>query len=209
MARELEIVFVAALPIEADALRRARVGGNVICTGVALSRARGELGEIVVSCGLAGGVRADLPTGSVLIPRTVRRPDGTTIECDTELVDALVAGARRLALEPIEDPLVTTEAIVNEAERERWATLGFAGADMETGRIRARRIAAVRVILDTPHHELSSDWSNPLQAMLKPSNWPQAFWLAREAPRAARRVAAIVAEARFDGVRAGERRALR
>jgi hypothetical protein len=52
----------------------------------------------------------------------------------------------------------------------------------------------VRVVLDTPQRELSRDWEHPLQAMLKPWNWAQALWLAREAPRGARLVARVVAQ---------------
>jgi hypothetical protein len=66
---------------------------------------------------------------------------------------------------------------------------------METGRILAPRVAAVRVVLDTPIQELSPVWSNPLRALLDPRNWPQAAWLAREAPLAAQRGASVIAAA--------------
>ena len=72
---------------------------------------------------------------------------------------------------------------------------GYAGVDMETGLLDAPRIAAVRVILDTPQHELSPDWLRPARALRNPRNWPQALWLARDAPRCARRAAEVVAAA--------------
>jgi 4-hydroxy-3-methylbut-2-en-1-yl diphosphate reductase len=190
------LLVVAATALEANAVRRAARNVRVIESGVALARATlADLGERVVSCGLAGGLRTDLPSGTVLIPRTVRRPNGETLQCDAELVTALLESARRLGIEPVTDALLTSERIVNGAERAQWAGRGYAGVDMETGRIIAPRIAAVRVILDTPLRELSSDWLNPGRALRNPRNWPQALWLARAAPNAARLAARIVAGA--------------
>jgi hypothetical protein len=187
------VVLVAATPLEYRALRRALPYARIVLTGIALRDLAQPLGEMVVSCGLAGGLRADLPTGTLLIPREVRRPDGGVLRCDDELVDAFVQSARRLGIEPVDAPLLTAESIVNGAARERWASQGYAGVDMETGRLVAARLAAVRVVLDTPQHELSADWEHPLRALLRPRNWPQAAWLARTAPRAAGLAAAVVA----------------
>jgi nucleoside phosphorylase len=195
---DIDLVVVAATALEANAVRRAAPDIRVIESGVALARANpADLGERVVSCGLAGGLRADLASGTVLIPREVRRPNGETLQCDEELVNALLESARRLQIEPVTDPLLTSERIVNGAERARWAALGYAGVDMETGRIAAPRLAAVRVILDTPQRELSHDWLSPGRALRNPRNWPQALWLARAAPSAARLAARIVAGAKF------------
>ena len=72
------------------------------------------------------------------------------MRCDDELVEALTQGARSLGIEPVFDPLLTADSIVNGAARETWAAQGYAGVDMETGRIAASRVAAVRVVLDTP-----------------------------------------------------------
>jgi len=195
------VVLVAATQLEANALRRGLPGARIVQTGVALAVSGARLGSVVVSCGLAGGLRADLPTGTILIPREVRRPDGQMLRCDAELVEALAEGTRRLGAEPIFDPLVTTDAIVKGADRTNLAALGYAGVDMETGRLQAGRIAAVRVVLDTPQRELHADWLHPLRAMLLPWNWPEAAWLAREAPRAARLSARVVAESGITGAR--------
>jgi nucleoside phosphorylase len=183
-------------------VRRACPGARVIETGVALARTNpSDLGDCVVSCGLAGGLRADLASGTVLIPRQVRRPDGEALQCDAELIDALLESARRLGIAPVTDALLTSERIVNGAERAQWAAQGYAGVDMETGRIVGARVATVRVILDTPQRELSSDWLNPGRALRNPRNWPQALWLARAAPSAARLAAQIVAGANFGSAR--------
>jgi hypothetical protein len=166
---------------------------RIVQAGIALADLRESLGEIVVSCGLAGALRSGLPTGTVLIPRTVRKPGGATLECDAELVDRFAASARRLGVEPCFEPLVTAATIVHGDARASWAAQGFAAVDMETGLIDAPRVAAVRVVLDTPEREISEDWRTPIVAMLKPWNWPQALWLAREAPRAAEVAARVVA----------------
>jgi hypothetical protein len=165
--------------------------GIAVCHSDRLDRDNdGSIGSYI-SCGLAGGLREDLPTGSVVIPRDVRRPDGTTLHCDDDLTAALIAGARKLGIEPITSPIVTAATVIVGAERGKWAEEGYAAADMETGLL-SGRIAAVRVILDTPVRELSQDWLNSRIAMLKPWNWPQAVWLSREAPRCARLAARVI-----------------
>jgi nucleoside phosphorylase len=188
----MHVTLIAATSLECKALRRELPEARIVQVGIALANLKGALGETVVSCGLAGGLRTDLPTGTVLIPREVRAPNGSVMRCDDELVEALMQGARSLGIEPVFDRLLTADSIVNGAAREAWATKGYAGVDMETGCIVASRVAAVRVVLDTPHHELSAEWRSPLRAMLKPWNWPQAVWLAREAPRAARLAALVL-----------------
>ena len=195
------MTFVAATALECTALRRELPDARIVQTGIALEELREELGPVVVSCGLAGGLRGDLPTGTLLIPREVRRPDGALLQCDPELVETFANGARRLGIEPVFDGLLTAGAIVHGAARAHWAAQGYAGVDMETGLIRAARVAAVRVVLDTPQREISAEWRTPLRAILKPWNWPQAFWLAREAPRAAALAALVVAAAQGIGER--------
>ncbi len=187
------MVIVAATSLERKPLRRALPGARVVLAGVGLANLREDLGDTVLSCGLAGGLRKGLPTGTLLLPLQVRRPGGGTLQCDEALVEALALGARTVGLEPVFEPLLTADSIVNGAARAYWARQGYAGVDMETGRLTAARVAAVRVILDTPENEISADWAVPWRALLKPSNWRQARWLAREAPRAAALAAAVVA----------------
>jgi len=194
------VTIMSATRFEARAVRRACRGRlsavRVVEGGVGLTRLRGgELGNVVVSCGLAGGLRTDLPTGSVLIPRQVMRPNGEMLACDPELVAALERAARDLGMEPEPGPLVTTASLLTGEARRTWAELGYVGVDMETGLITAPRVAAVRVVLDTPEHDLSEVWLRAGAALLHPAAWPELPWLWREAPRCMQRAALVLAEA--------------
>lgn len=187
--------IVVATPTEALAVRRVVPDARIYETGVGLSKISGPFGDRVVSCGLAGGLRRDVASGTVLVPREVRRPDGSVLRCDAATGEKLSAAARRLGFEPLQDPLLTATVIVNGAQRERWAQAGYAGVDMESGLLEAASVAVIRVVLDTPENELSAEWLAPAKALRNPRNWMQALWLARYAPRFARRAAAIVAAA--------------
>jgi len=189
-----EVTVIAATRLETWAVRRALRQGRIIEAGVGLRHLRAnDLGEAVVSCGLAGGVRPGLPTGSVVIPKRVLRTDGEWVTCDPFLVDVLVGAARELGLEPELGAIGTAVAIVRGTARESWAERGCAAVDMETGLLTAPRIAAVRVILDTPERDLSEVWRRPASAFVRPASWREALWLLREAPRCAGRAAAVVA----------------
>lgn len=196
MATAERVSVVAATGVEARAARVALGDrARVIHAGIALRGLRGDTGPIAISCGLAGGLRDDLPTGTVLIPSEVRRPDGTMLTCDPELFASLVRAARAAGCEPVEEPLLTAARIVRGSERMRWARQGYAGADMETGLLQSSRIACVRVILDTPVHEFSAAWANPALVIFRPDAWFDIPFLAREAPRCAALAARIVAGA--------------
>ncbi len=183
---------MAATRLEATAARKEVDGVRVYETGIGLVDFDGHGIATAISCGIAGGLRADVPSGTVLIPTEAGLADGTRRACDPEWVNALITAARALGFEPVTDPLLTSDAIVRGSERARWARSGFAGVDMETALLRSDAIAAVRVVLDTPKQELSADWIRPASALLRPWNWPQAIWLARFAPSYARRAAQIV-----------------
>ncbi len=189
------IVIVAATSLEARAVRRHAPSAAVVESGVGLARLTGALAGAAISCGLAGGLRDDLPTGTIIIPSAVATRDGTAIECDPAWTARLRAGARNLGYAFIDAALLTSDVLVVGEERALWASRGFAAVDMETGRIRADGIAAVRVVLDTPQRELSRDWLNPARAMMRPKNWGQMLWLAREGPRCADLAARVIAAA--------------
>jgi hypothetical protein len=191
---EPSLTIVAATGLEAAAVRRAAPCLHVIESGIGLSRVHaGDLGDTVVTCGLAGGLQDDAPTGSIVIPETVATQDGHKIACDPQLSEALLSAARQLGHSARRGSLLTSAELVRGADRALWASRGYLAADMETGFVRAPRIAAVRVILDTPQHELSNAWLKPISVLGRPWLWQQALWLLREAPRCARLASAVVA----------------
>jgi hypothetical protein len=188
--------IVVATSLEARAVRRRAPQANVIESGVGLVKMNGRsLSGVAISCGLAGGLRPDLPTGTIVIPSAVATHDGVAIECDAEWTVRLRDAAKHLGYAYIDAALLTSDALVVGNARAAWAARGFAAADMETARIPVRRVAAVRVVLDTPQRELSPEWLTPARAMLRPSNWGQLVWLAREGPRCADLAARILAAA--------------
>lgn len=192
------VTIVAATPTEARAVREfaSRLDAadrvRVMEAGIALAK-QSDVGDIAISCGLAGGLRDDVPTGAVLIPSRVRRPDGTELECDAALVERLRAVAQELGHSVIPDPLVTSATFVHGAERALWAAQGYAGVDMETGLLRAPHVACVRVVLDTPKREISPAWMRPATAILHPGAWRDLPFLMREGPRCSRIAARIAA----------------
>lgn len=190
--------MVAATGLEARAVRRALPRARVLRTGMALSRLPGvgaALTGAVVACGLAGSLLAEVPAGTVLVPRRVLRPDGRWLDCDPALVEALAAAARRLGREPEQRPMATAAELVVGPDRGTWAALGCASVDMETGLLRAERVATVRVALDTPERELHPAWRRPAGALWRPAALAQLPWLTIESRRAARLAAHVLAAA--------------
>jgi hypothetical protein len=190
------IAVVTATGIEAAAARKALPPDvKVIEAGIALAAVRAHYDDLAISCGVAGGLRDDLPTGTVLIPASVRCADGSIFECDASASQALRRAAVAVGYMPVEAPLITTATLVYGANRRTLAAAGYAGVDMETGLIDAPRIACVRVVLDTPQREISPVWEKPWRVPLHPRAWRDLPFLAREGPRCARIAAQIIAAA--------------
>ena len=188
--------IVAATSLEARAVRRHAPQARVVESGIGLARLRASaLGRSAISCGLAGGLRTDLPTGTVLIPSSLSTTDGVTVECDPDWTLRLRRAARELGCIAVDAPLLTSATLINGADRAVWAARGFAGVDMESARILVESLAVVRVILDTPQNELSRAWLHPARAILNPRNWSEAMWLSREAPKCADLAGRLVAAA--------------
>jgi hypothetical protein len=160
-----------------------------------LARWKGtQQGAAVVVCGLAGALAPGLPRGTVLIPEQVGLTDGQTMQCDPELVQALVKAAHTLHYQPDTRPLLTAPSLVIGNERDDWYQKGFVAADMETGLLAGRhlRVATVRVVLDSPEYSISPDWLQPMKAVLQPALWREMFWLAQMAPRCALKAAEVL-----------------
>jgi hypothetical protein len=152
---------------------------------------------VMVSVGLGGALTDQHAPGTVVVPDRVAGEDGQSWTTDPAWSDALRTASRRLGLPTAAGALVSADKVVTGAERTALAQLGYDAVDMESAVIarQATRLAVVRVILDTPSHEISPRWSRPVFAGLDPRLWPQGFWLARNSPRFAARAAAVLAEA--------------
>ncbi|HTX55632.1 MAG TPA: hypothetical protein VMD47_00875 [Candidatus Acidoferrales bacterium] len=186
---------VVATSIEAKAARRHLPQSEIVEAGIALVRLPSPFGHsLAISCGLAGGLRDDLPTGTVVIPSTVATAHGKPVACDRAWTQRLKDAATRMGHTFVDLPLLTSERVISGGERSRWASQGYAAVDMETALLPVA-FAAVRVILDTPRNELSPDWVQPARALLRLRNWKQLPFLAREGPRCADLAARIVAAA--------------
>lgn len=181
--------------LEYWAVRRTLPRARARWAGVRLARWQGvRQGSIVVVCGLAGALTPDLPAGTVLIPDQVGLPDGRIMHCDSILVQALLAAARTLRLRADSRPLLTAQSLVVGDERHDWFQRGFVAADMEAGLLAERnlRVAAIRVVLDSPAQSISPDWLRLARALRQPSLWQELCWLSRVAPRYALRAAHVL-----------------
>ncbi len=194
-----DVTVVCAMGVEARPVRRRAPRLRLVLAGIGLaSLDRTELTtDVVFSVGLAGELAAELASGTVVIPAQTAREDGTLIDCDPAWSAALADASRRLGFPTVTLPLLSANSVVTGASRGRWAARGFAAVDMETALLAdmVGRVAAVRVVMDTPSREISSAWERPGRAMLDPRNWAQGAWLAREAPRLSTRAARVVAAA--------------
>jgi 4-hydroxy-3-methylbut-2-en-1-yl diphosphate reductase len=197
MQRE-EATVVAAMGVEAWAVRRRAPRMRVVRAGIGLASLDEPITTpVALSVGLAGGLLAEHEPGTVVIPSRVGTPGGGAVDCDPAWVEALRGAARRLGYVPVEDPLATTPALVTDAERHRLAAQGFVAVDMESAGIAAlaSRVAVLRVILDTPVHEISPAWVHPARAALDPRRWREGAWLFRHGMRYALRAADVLADA--------------
>lgn len=202
----MNVTVVTATGFEARAARKALPQSiRVVEGGIGLSRVRDFEGA-VISCGVAGGLRADLATGTALVPRSVRRPDGSMLECDAEMTEILLRAAVALGLQPIDAPMATSASLMHGEERANLAARGYSGVDMETGLIRASRVACVRVILDTPEREIDPAWANPRTVIFHPHAWVDLPFLAGEAPRCASLAARVIAYAAMNEARSSAAR---
>ena len=188
---------VCAMSVEAWGVRRRARGINVAQVGIGGSAAPGDA-SIIISAGLCGGLLPGQAPGTVVIATTVSDETGATHACDPIVAARLERAARSLGYLVISGSLVSTSALVTGSGRADWAGRGHVAVDMESAAAAATapRFGTVRVILDTPRHELAPAWVNPGRAIRNPANWREALWLAIHTPRYALRVGAVL-EAAF------------
>lgn len=197
MPAEERVQAVCAMSVEAWGVRRRATGIQVVEVGIGGSAAPGDA-SIVISAGLCGGLLPDQAPGSVVIATGISDETGATHACDPVVAARLVRAARSLGFPVITGSLISTGAMVTGSGRGDWARRGHVAVDMESAAAAstAPRFGTVRVVLDTPRHELSPAWVNPGRAIRNPANWGEALWLAIHTPRYALRVGAVL-EAAF------------
>ncbi len=199
MPPDRRVLAVCAMGVEAWGVRRRARDVRVIQVGIGGSAQPGDA-PIVISAGLCGGLLQDHEPGTVVIATRVVDEAGATHVCDPAVAAALERAAVYLRLRVAKGSIITTTHVVTGPARAVWADRGHIAVDMESASLAATapRFGALRVILDTPRHELSSAWENPAHAVRDPSNWSEAVWLGVNAPRYALRVGAVL-EAAFLG----------
>jgi hypothetical protein len=196
-----DVTVVAAMENEARPLRRLVPQLRLVKAGIGLAAmGSAPLTPVAFSVGLAGGFDPALAPGTVVVPRAVAREDGVMVACDVAWSAALERASTRLGFPTVTLPMLSAAALVTHAGRAAWFERGFAAVDMETALLAGMvaRVAAVRVILDNPAHEISPAWVNPRRAAADPRNWREAAWLARWVPRYTRRAALVIAAALDD-----------
>ncbi|MER5307439.1 1-hydroxy-2-methyl-2-butenyl 4-diphosphate reductase [Streptomyces sp. NPDC002773] len=177
------LLIACALGIEQLALRSGDRGGapgpvTVLRTGMGPDRARravsGALGEerwrdaAVIASGFCAGLAPGMHPGDLIVADETRGPDGTTVCTGTELlVKALVRAVPGRAVHT--GPLTGSDHVVRGPERAALRATGAIAVDMESAATLrtargafagvgegpdARPVAAVRVVVDAPEHEL-------------------------------------------------------
>jgi hypothetical protein len=195
-----DVTVVVAMSHEERPVRRLVPQLRIVHAGIGLATLRDPLSAVVISAGVAGGLDPELVSGTVVIPREVAREDGKLLPCDTAWSAALEGASTRLGFPTVTMPLLSAAAVITHERRAPWFAKGFAAVDMETALLAemAPRVAAVRVILDTPNHEISPAWVKPRRAAVDPRNWAEVVWIVRQLPRLTRRVGLVIAAALED-----------
>ncbi|WP_329042034.1 1-hydroxy-2-methyl-2-butenyl 4-diphosphate reductase [Streptomyces sp. NBC_00178] len=169
------LLIACALGIERLALRTGRRGDapgpvSVISTGMgpraaenavraALGR-HGAGGTAVIASGFCAGLAPGMHPGDLVVAEETRDASGTTACAGTGvLVDALTRAVPGRAVHT--GPLAGSAHVVRGPERAGLLATGAIAVDMESAatlrtalRTGPRPVAAVRVVVDAPEHEL-------------------------------------------------------
>ncbi|MGP3634930.1 phosphorylase family protein [Streptomyces sp. 24-1644] len=169
------LLIACALSIEHLALRSGRGGGasgpvTVIRTGMgpkaaeaAVGRALGlerATGAAVIASGFCAGLAPGMHPGDLVVAEETRDTGGRSACTGTDvLVDALSRAVPGRTVHT--GPLTGSDHVVRGPERARLRATGAIAVDMESAatlrtalREGPRPVAAVRVVVDAPEHEL-------------------------------------------------------
>lgn len=184
------ILVAAPLALEEALIRSGAHGARVRKTGMgpdkslaAVERLSREPGDALLVLGFCGGLDAQARPGEAIVAEEVLAAgdeghDPLRVRCDgvSQLTDALL----RAGMTVRAGPIVGVGKIATGERREQLRAAGALAVDMESAWLAAgaagRPFAAVRVVLDSPSHELFR---------------PQALGWGVRAAQALRRVAAV------------------
>jgi 4-hydroxy-3-methylbut-2-enyl diphosphate reductase len=161
-AHNAHLLVVAPLRIERAAVRRRLPEALVLRSGIGAARARSTAlvaariqADAVAVAGFCGAVSEDLRAGDVVVASQIRGPDCVTVCTSAPVVAALSAlGIARVHVGPV----ASVDHLVRGAERRALADEGTLAVDMESAWLAeaavGRPFAVLRIVLDTPAHEL-------------------------------------------------------
>jgi 4-hydroxy-3-methylbut-2-en-1-yl diphosphate reductase len=184
------ILVVAPLALEEALIRSGARGARVRKTGTgphrSLAAARWlsrEPGDALLVLGFCGGLDARARPGEVIVADEVLAAAGEghdPVRAGCDGVSQLTNALRAAGMTVRSGPIVGVGKIATGERREQLRAAGALGCDMESPWLAAgaagRPFAVVRVVLDSPSHELFR---------------PQTLGGALRAARALRRVAAV------------------
>jgi 4-hydroxy-3-methylbut-2-en-1-yl diphosphate reductase len=153
---------VAPLSVEARAARAGAPSARVHRIGMGPRRAARSahlaaegVGGAVLIAGFCGALDPDLEPGDVILASELRGPTGTT-PCDDPTI--LAGTLRRGGLRVHVGPIASSQRLVMRERRRALQRSGALAVDMESAWLapaaRSRPLVAMRVVLDTHHHEL-------------------------------------------------------
>jgi 4-hydroxy-3-methylbut-2-enyl diphosphate reductase len=158
-----DLLVLAALRLEARALRRGAPSLDVLRAGMGPARARRTAVALADSsarrlavAGVCGGLDAAQPLGEVVVASEVRLENSPSVPCESDVLCALL---RSRGIEPRVGPIASVDHVVRGDERDALRRSGAVAVDMESGWLACaaagRPFAVLRVVLDAPGRELA------------------------------------------------------
>jgi 4-hydroxy-3-methylbut-2-enyl diphosphate reductase len=171
MASQL-LCVLAPLRTEVSAVRRSAATATVHRTGMGPKRSRRAAAQLaseldptrpVAIVGFCGALTTDLRPGDIVVADTVSSPSGD-IWLDLPGAELVAAELMARGLPARVGPILSTDQVVTGEARRRLAERGWIAVDMESAWLASaltepgttRPMAIVRVVTDTPNHELRS-----------------------------------------------------
>ncbi|HTZ86747.1 MAG TPA: hypothetical protein VMB05_08775 [Solirubrobacteraceae bacterium] len=162
------VLVAAPLGLEHALIRSGARGARVRITGMgpeksiaAVSRLREEPGHGLMVLGFCGGLDAQSRPGEVIVADEVRATDDEGhefVRADCHGAERLTGSLARAGLTVRQGPIVGVGKIATGERREQLRAAGALAVDMESAWLAegaaGRPFAVVRVVLDSPSHEL-------------------------------------------------------